>query len=97
MKCYPYSIRAVKRIKKKHIKNPAAILREYSILTTFDHPQIVKIYETFEDDDNFFLVLEYFDLNLATAKEESCLVDCKRKEIFLKRMLEYFLLKWSIL
>lgn len=44
MKCYPYSVRAIKRIKKKHIKNPAVILREYSILTSFDHPQIVKIY-----------------------------------------------------
>ena len=27
MKCYPYSVRAVKRMKKKYIKNPTTILR----------------------------------------------------------------------
>lgn len=58
MKYYPYCIRAVKRIKKKYVKTPADILNEYSILTSFDHPQIIKIYETFEDIDNFFMVLE---------------------------------------
>jgi serine/threonine protein kinase len=58
MKCYPYTVRAIKRIKKKFIKDPGSILTEYSLLTTFDHPQIIKIYETFEDNDNFFMVLE---------------------------------------
>lgn len=50
MKYYPYTVRAVKRIKKKFIKDPASILTEYAILSTFDHPQIIKIYETFEDN-----------------------------------------------
>jgi calcium-dependent protein kinase len=58
MKCYPYSIRAVKRIKKKYIKNPNMILNEYTVMKSFDHPQIIKIYETFEDNDSFFMVLE---------------------------------------
>ena len=58
MKFYPYSVRAVKRIKKEYIKNPADIIKEYSVLTSFDHPQIIKIYETFEDTDNFYLVTE---------------------------------------
>lgn len=49
MKAYPYSIRAIKRTKKKFIKTPSSILNEYAILTAFDHPQIIKIYETFED------------------------------------------------
>lgn len=44
MKFYPYSIRAIKRIRKKYIKTPSDIIREYSILTTLDHPQIIKIY-----------------------------------------------------
>lgn len=50
MKYYPYTVRAVKRIKKKFIKDPASILTEYAVLSTFDHPQIIKIYETFEDN-----------------------------------------------
>lgn len=58
MKYYPYSVRAVKRIKKEYVKSPADIVKEYSVLTSFDHPQIIKIYETFEDERNFFLVLE---------------------------------------
>lgn len=44
MKYYPYAIRAVKRIKKEHVKSPADIIKEYTVLTSFDHPQIVKIY-----------------------------------------------------
>jgi hypothetical protein len=44
MKYYPYSSRAVKRVKKDHVKNPADFFKEYSILTSFDHPQIIKIY-----------------------------------------------------
>jgi len=47
MKYYPYSIRAVKRIRKKYVKNPADIINEYGVLSSFDHPQIIKIYETF--------------------------------------------------
>jgi calcium-dependent protein kinase len=49
MKCYPYSVRAVKRIRKRLVKSPAEIVKEYSLLTALDHPQIIKIYETFED------------------------------------------------
>jgi hypothetical protein len=47
MKYYPYSVRAIKRIRKQLVKSPADIIKEYSILTTLDHPQIIKIYETF--------------------------------------------------
>lgn len=58
MRYYPYLVRAVKRIKKKFVKNPQDVINEYSILTSFDHPQIIKIYETFEDEDNFYIVTE---------------------------------------
>ena len=44
MKQYPYSTRAVKRIKKKYVKSPSDFLKEFLILTTLDHPQIIKIY-----------------------------------------------------
>lgn len=62
MKYYPYSLRAVKRIRKELVKSPQDIVKEYGVLTGLDHPQIVKIYETFEDEANFFLVLEYCSL-----------------------------------
>ena len=58
MKYYPHSVRAIKRIKKKYVKNPGDILKEFAVLTTLDHPQIIKIYETFEDKENFYIVLE---------------------------------------
>lgn len=44
MKHYPYSTRAIKRIKKKYVKSPADFLKEFLILTSLDHPQIIKIY-----------------------------------------------------
>ena len=58
LKYYPYLIRAVKRIKKSFLKNPDDILNEYEVMTSLDHPMINKIYETFEDAENFFMVLE---------------------------------------
>jgi len=50
MKYYPYSLRAVKRIKKAYVKNPGDIMKEYSVLSSFDYPHIIKIYETYEDE-----------------------------------------------
>nr|VVW86298.1 unnamed protein product [Nymphaea colorata] len=75
MKYYPYLTRAIKRIKKKFVKSPADIINEYTILTSFDHPQIIKIYETFEDEESFFIVTEYNIFDLATAKGDNSLPD----------------------
>ena len=36
-----------------------AIKEEVAILTKLDHPNIVKYYETYEDDKNIYLVMEY--------------------------------------
>lgn len=79
MKYYPYSVRAIKRIKTKYIKNPEATIREYSVLSSLDHPNIVKIYETYEDEENLFLVTEYTYRELVTAKAESCSHTCRRR------------------
>ena len=68
-------MRAIKRIAKKYVKNPADILKEYTVLTSLDHPQIIKIYETFEDEQNFFIVLEYNQIYLAIAKGDNCSAD----------------------
>ena len=40
---------------KDHLE---AIKEEVSFLTKLDHPNIVKIYEYFEDDKNVYLVTE---------------------------------------
>jgi len=49
----------VKLIAKKMVKNPESLQNEISILRKLDHPMIVRLYETFEDEKNFYLVQEY--------------------------------------
>jgi len=41
------------------IKNPNSLKNEIEILKSLDHPNIIKIYETFEDDEDVYLVTEY--------------------------------------
>jgi serine/threonine protein kinase len=35
-----------------------ALQNEIEILKQVDHPNIVKLYDIFEDDDNYYLVME---------------------------------------
>lgn len=58
--------RAVKIIPKSKVKNPEKFKKEIDILRTLvsftlikDHPHIIKLYETFEDSRNVYLVMEY--------------------------------------
>jgi calcium-dependent protein kinase len=54
--------RTVKTILKKSLKTPeaqAAVLNEFNTLRSLDHPNIIKIYESFEDDQHFYFVTEY--------------------------------------
>ena len=52
--------RAVKIINKKKMKTAAKekLLSEISILKELDHPNIVKLYEFFQDPKRYFLVTE---------------------------------------
>lgn len=50
--------RAVKIIEKKKIKNIAQFRTEIKILQTLDHPNVIKMYEFFENDKEIFLILE---------------------------------------
>ena len=51
---------AVKTIFKEKIqKNLHLLKRELEILKTLDHPNIVKFYETYQDDKFFHFVMEY--------------------------------------
>ena len=50
--------RAIKKIPKKNVSDQKDFLNEIDIMKKLDHPNIVKLYETFEDDRNIYLVME---------------------------------------
>jgi len=50
--------RAVKSISKSQMKNLDRFKQEIAIMKIMDHPNIIKLYESFEDHRNIYLVLE---------------------------------------
>ena len=54
------ALRAVKIINKKSLakEEKERLLGEISILRNLDHPNILKLYEFFQDSKRFFLVTE---------------------------------------
>ena len=51
---------AIKVLHKSKLKcNIDLIYQEVDILTKLDHPNIVKYYETYDDDKYIYLVMEY--------------------------------------
>ena len=50
--------RAVKKVPKKKIKNMERFKQEITILQKLDHPNILKLYEYFEDEKNVYLITE---------------------------------------
>lgn len=60
-------VRAIKVIPKSKVKNPDRFTREIDIMRNLvyflsnfkDHPNIIKLFETFEDLRNVYLVMEY--------------------------------------
>lgn len=53
------ALRAVKSIKRTKIRNYSRFLNEINALKTLDHPNVVKLFEVFQDDENIHLVMEY--------------------------------------
>jgi len=51
-------IRAVKMIPKAKVKNMARFKQEINIMKILDHPNLVKLFETFEDQKQIYLVME---------------------------------------
>ena len=52
---------AIKFIDKKKLTNKGddeRMKNEISIITQLNHPNILKAFEVFEDDDNYYLVME---------------------------------------
>eukprot|EP00408_Alexandrium_pacificum_P021554 CAMPEP_0171199366 /NCGR_PEP_ID=MMETSP0790-20130122/23427_1 /TAXON_ID=2925 /ORGANISM="Alexandrium catenella, Strain OF101" /LENGTH=585 /DNA_ID=CAMNT_0011664711 /DNA_START=16 /DNA_END=1774 /DNA_ORIENTATION=- len=52
------SARAVKTIKKAQMKNSERFKQEIAIMKRMDHPNIIKLFETFEDHRNIYLIME---------------------------------------
>jgi len=53
--------RAMKSIKKKSIlkEDEERMFAEMNILKDLDHPNILKLYELFQDENNYYLITEY--------------------------------------
>lgn len=50
--------RAIKVILRSKIRNWERFQTEVRILQTLDHPNVIKLYEYFEDETNVYLVTE---------------------------------------
>ena len=51
-------IRAVKQISRKKIKKYERFINEVTALKTLDHPNIIKLFEVYEEEENVYLVQE---------------------------------------
>eukprot|EP01017_Pseudomicrothorax_dubius_P006739 TRINITY_DN11984_c0_g2_i1.p1 TRINITY_DN11984_c0_g2~~TRINITY_DN11984_c0_g2_i1.p1 ORF type:complete len:475 (+),score=68.46 TRINITY_DN11984_c0_g2_i1:61-1485(+) len=81
--------RAIKVVEKRMIRMQERFIREIEVMKSLDHPNIVRLYETYEDERSIYNVLEYcgggelFDLlaNQGYLKED------KARDIFLQLVL----------
>ena len=53
-----FATRAVKVVPKKKIKNMEVFLQEIEILKKLDHPNVLRIYEYFIDNESVYIVTE---------------------------------------
>ena len=51
---------AIKQIYKSHT-TPEKFSKELSLMKQIDHPFAIVLYDTFEDDENYYLVMEYVE------------------------------------
>jgi len=58
LKSCPSIIRAVKEVSKVSPNNTKLIRQEVNVLRNLDHPNICKLFETFEDEQHVYLVME---------------------------------------
>ena len=64
LKSNPEIIRAIKIIPKERLINGVdeeKLTNEILILKNLDHPNIMKLYEFFDDEEYYYMVTEYFD------------------------------------
>ena len=55
------SLRAVKKIRKDHSKAKSIenLLKDVEVLKRLDHPNIIKVYEFYQDESSYYIVMEY--------------------------------------
>ena len=62
LKSNPDMIYAIKQVdKNQHKEDLEIFLQEIELMKVLDHPNIVKFFQVYEDDDYFYMVLEYLD------------------------------------
>ena len=52
------SYRAIKVVSKERIENPAQFRNEIQALKLLDHPNIIKLYEIFEDENKVYMSMD---------------------------------------
>ena len=68
--------RAAKVLSKNKIKEQSYLLNEVNVLKSLDHPNIVKIYEIFEDNIDIAIIQEYSFPKKVCVLVENCLRSC---------------------
>mgnify|MGYP002624804685 CR=1 FL=1 len=84
----PSNIRAMKIISKENIIKgieQSKFIDEITILKKLDHPNIMKIYESFVDKDNFYIISDFCDQGDLLGKLEKL---GKMNEIVVKFLME---------
>ncbi|KAI9351034.1 kinase-like domain-containing protein [Pilaira anomala] len=77
------------------------LVREISLMEVLDHPNIVRLYETYETTDSLYLVMEYvdgFNLDEYLAKKGGRLNESEAKDIFrqMAAAMDYCHSKWVV-
>ena len=79
---------ACKKMNKKKIKNKNQFQTELNLLKTTDHPNIIKLYEIYEDNKYIYLIMEecnggeFFDSLAKRAKEKNMYTEKECARIF---------------
>lgn len=52
-------VRAIKVIRKDKVAEPTRLVTEITLMKELDHPNLVKLYETYETEKEIYLVMEF--------------------------------------
>ena len=82
------NVYACKKMSKKKIKNKKQFQTELNLLRTTDHPNIIKLYDIYEDNKYIYLIMEecnggeFFDSLAKRAKEKNMYTEKECARIF---------------
>ncbi|KAI8993728.1 kinase-like domain-containing protein [Pilobolus umbonatus] len=77
------------------------LVREIPLMEALDHPNIIKLYETYETTDSLYVVMEYvdgFNLDEYLQKREGCLSEVEARDIFrqMAAAMDYCHSRWVV-